>query len=69
MEKKLLKNELDFYKWYFEYSNEEGQLIAWIDERIPKEYPCMVVVTIDADSYSGDLLQYDFIYKSDFKNL
>lgn len=69
MEKKLLKNELDFYKWYFEYSNEEGQLIAWIDERIPKEYPCMVVVTIDTDSYSGDLLQYDFIYKSDFKNL
>lgn len=69
MEKKLLKNELDFYKWYFEYSNEAEQLIAWIDERVPKEYPCMVVVTIDADNYSGYSLQYDFIYKSNFKNL
>lgn len=42
---------------------------AWVDESIPKEYPCMVVVTIDDDSYSGDSLQYDFIYKSDFENL
>lgn len=66
MEKKLLKNEFDFYKWYFETcSNNEYRLYPE-EETIPNMYPVVVIATEDQDGYYGDTFKYSFIYISDF---
>lgn len=67
MEKKLLKNEFDFYKWYFEAcSNNEYQLYPG-GESAPNTYPVIVIATEDYDNYCGDTyFKYSFVYISDF---
>lgn len=67
MEKKLLKNELDFYKWYFEKSLENERFLDAADEDKPTEYPCFVFLSNENDYY-GDPEEYCFIYLSDFNN-
>jgi hypothetical protein len=68
MEKKLLKNEFDFYKWYFETCvNNESLLYPKEAESIPSKYPVIVLTAEDPDEhYYVNTFKYDFIYVSDF---
>ena len=66
MEKKLLKTEFDFYKWYFETSSNNEYRLYPEEEITPNKYPVIVIATEDQDGYYGNTFKYSFIYISDF---
>lgn len=60
MEQVILKDENDWKQW--ELFSEQKWNLKHTDERVPNEYPCILVCHID---HKLDMI-YDFVYKSSF---